>query len=366
MWGLTVSQDEINEALRLADFKESIEVQKTDPYDVVKGVGNRSVATAEVLSGDLRGTLIRFIYWGGEGADRGSFYSGFARPRVGQRYQASLKKLGDEIYEVAGFEFGLTPVTPSRSFTRNRTDGSNGEGSGAFLYWDTKYFPIPYFIAESTFRNRPELITEIDQSFATWRNLESTPIEFVATGCTNSQLNENDGINSIILITKDWPFDSAAIAITRNFYVAGASEYSGLILDSDIMLNGVDHQFTNGVEASKHNLRNIVTHEVGHFLGLGHEVTPVSSDSTMYAVASTGEVKKQTLSANDISGIESAYRGVGEKLANHNSYCAAAEQNNGCRLGIRHGKREFPLGFFLSWLFILIQIPLARLLLKFS
>jgi hypothetical protein len=206
------------------------------------------------------------------------------------------------------------------------------------------------------------LVPEIDRSFKIWRDIETVPIEFVAMGCSDSKYNENDGINSVLLLSTTWPFDSVAIAITRNFYVAGTTESSGLILDSDILLNGVHHQFSVGAEAGKHDIRNIVTHEVGHFLGLGHEVAPVSTDSTMYAIAATGEVKKQTLERNDIDGIESAYTGYGQKLKEQHSVCQIAEGNMGCHLGVSHRRGSSPLSYFIGLLFVLAQIALARFL----
>ncbi len=97
----------------------------------------------------------------------------------------------------------------------------------------------------------------------------------------------------MLYITQNWAYASAAIAITRNFYVAGDSPKAGMILDTDIMLNAVDHSFTTTDELGKHDVQNIVTHEAGHFLGLGHDdIPPVNPDATMFGVADAQRVQK--------------------------------------------------------------------------
>lgn len=359
LYPVTYSPEAVEAQLAAADFIGAIEVERVEPNGESQGIP-QSLAHARTSTGEI----LKIRFQGGEKNDRGVFFSGFVRPYAKRKYQAYLKRVEGDLFEVTGFEWGLRDLSPSRNYSRNRTDGSNGEGNGPFLYWDPKYFPIPYFISEPTFRSRPELIAEIDQSFKSWRDIETTTVEFMAMGCSSGQYNENDGLNSIILVTKNWPFDSAAIAITRNFYVAGSSEHSGLILDSDILLNAVNHQFSIGAETGRHDLRNILTHEVGHFLGLGHEISPVNSDATMYAVASTAETKKQTLGINDIRGAESAYEGVGQKLANHNSVCVTGESNTGCRLGVQHGKPAFPVSTLISFLVTLAVIPFGRYILR--
>lgn len=250
---------------------------------------------------------------GGEANGLGVFLTGYARPRVGRRYKAHLIRQGGD-YAVTGFEFGLTPIDGIREFSRNRTDGSNGEGTGDFLYWGQTFLPIPYAISADSFIGHPDYVKAIDDGFATWQGQDRSRMTFLAVGCSKGARNLNDGVNHIILITKTWPFDPAAIAITRNFYLAGDSPRAGMILDSDILLNGVNHEFATTAEIGKHDVQNILTHEVGHFIGLGHETTPFNSDATMFAQASPNETKKRILKSNDVSGLLAAYEGTGTKL----------------------------------------------------
>jgi hypothetical protein len=297
---------------------------------------------------------------GGEVNQVGVLISGYPRPRTGIAYRVFLKRGAGMTFQITGFEKGLTPLHPTRNYSRNRTDGSNGEGNGPFLFWDDTFFPIPYYISAPSFKGRQEFVMAIDASFKTWRDIEDIRVEFLPNGCTTSQKNENEGINTVVLITRDWPFDPVAIAITRNFYVAGDSPKAGLILDSDIMLNAVNHQFTTSNEVGKHDVQNIVTHEVGHFLGLGHEVSPVDPDSTMFAVASPNETKKRNLHTDDLAGIHSAYNGVGNKYKIFTTpSCMVSDGNVGCA-AVHHSART-PVDLVWVTMFLAILILVGRM-----
>ncbi len=287
---------------------------------------------------------------GGEIDGIGVSFSGFARPRRGQKYHAHLKPLQNGHYEIVGFEFGLTSLAPqTRTASRNRTDGSNGDGLGPYLYWDDSHLPIPYYFSAPTLRGLDTFAKSIDASFETWREVGDIKIELISMGCSTSVRNENDGINNIILLTNDWPFDPAAIAITRNFYVSGVGDRAGMILDSDILLNGVHHRFTTTNEIGKHDVQNIVTHEAGHFFGLGHEGSPADPDAVMYAVASPNELKKRVLGATDLVAIREAYRGNVRKLGHLSSPCQLGLPSSSC--GAVHSSSSVPLGNFVLALF---------------
>ena len=127
-------------------------------------------------------------------------YSGVTYPVRSERYEATLTPTDHGTFQVVGFEMGLRSV--ARHAVRNQVDcpGSNP----AYVHWDRTYMPIPFFISGDSFLSQPELIDGIRPSFEAWRNIDATGIDFVPMGCTKSQINENDGVNSIILITQGW------------------------------------------------------------------------------------------------------------------------------------------------------------------
>lgn len=337
---LTVSSTDIQAQLNAATLVAEVAIRSSeslsDPNYYASFRSDAEVTRVIASSDDggwfpAAGDHLSIEGLGGEINDLGVFISGFPRPHTGRNYRVYLKRKADHTFNITGFEEGLVPLQTYRNYSRNRTDGSNGEGTGPFLYWDQSFIPIPYYISAPSFKGFQNFIPAIDASFRTWRDIADIRIEFLPYGCSSKSTNENDGLNTVILVTKDWTFDPVAIAITRNFYVAGTSPKAGLILDSDILLNAVNHEFTTSNELGKHDVQNIVTHEVGHFLGLGHEVSPVDPDSTMFAVASPNEVKKRTLHTDDLAGIHEAYLGVGTKFPGFASpSCVVAGANVGC------------------------------------
>ena len=294
---------------------------------------------------------------GGERGELGISIPGLPRPRVGRRYRAHLRPVAGGDFEVAGFEDGLVPIDGQRGYSRNRTDGSNGEGSGAFLYWDPRAFPIPYYLSAPTFASVPELVPLIDNGFKVWRDIGSARVEFIAMGCTSVIHNENDGLNTVILVMESWPFSTDAIAVTRNFYVAGEEGRAGLILDSDILLNGVNHRFSATVEPDKHDVQNIVAHEVGHFLGLGHEVDPFDDQSTMFARANLGETKKRDLRPSDEQGILDAYGGAGTKIPLTTTFASCQVGRSGTSCAATH--RPMDPAARRGWMLSLLLAALA-------
>lgn len=337
--GVLVPADVISQQLSSAELVADIKINSLD-VSSDPSVALKTLASAEILSIHKNNSSIKLQtkdeiqieFPGGEQSGIGVMYSGLPRPHRGHSYKAYLNKLvnSNSKYVITGFEAGLQPLNLTRQYTRNRTDGSNGEGDGPFLYWDKRYFPIPYLISAPSFKNHPDYVTAIEESFKTWRAYEDVLVEFLAYGCNKSTKNENDGLNTIVLKTDEWPFENSAIAVTRNFYISGDGSSAGLILDSDILLNGKNFSFTTTAQAGRHDIQNIVTHEIGHFLGFGHEISPINEEATMFASANSEETKKRTLHANDISALRAAYAGVGQKFNDGNLHCDVTSNTVGC------------------------------------
>lgn len=317
LFALTIDSRDVQAALANADLVADITVDDVDSLPHPKFFTLR-LAHARIsrLVEPRRSRLLRddnivIESPGGERDGVGVFITGYPRLYKNRHYRVHLKRKKNGNYAIAGWDEGVQSLDANvRTFSRNRTDGSNGDGEGAFLYWDDRSFPIPYYISGATFIGLQNYVTAIDLSFQEWTKRQDIKLDFLPMGCTNKVKNENDGVNSVIMVKDEWPFDTSAIAITRNFYVSGDSASSGIILDSDILLNSVDHEFTTTNEFGKHDVQNIVTHEVGHFVGMGHEVAPADANATMYAVASPNEFIKRTLNSSDLQGLYSAYAGV--------------------------------------------------------
>ncbi len=101
-------------------------------------------------------------------------------------------------------------------------------------------------------------------------------------------------------------YDADALAITITTYQTS----SGRITDADILLNA-DYGWWTGADDchGAYDVQAIVTHEVGHLLGLAHD--DGNTDSTMYPTASTCETLKRDLADGDLEGLAYLYQVVG-------------------------------------------------------
>ena len=124
----------------------------------------------------------------------------------------------------------------------------------------------------------------------------------------NIDTSTPDGKNEIFFGTIQNPNIIAAAFVHGVFN--GPTE-NRIIIESDIILNDNSPNFVWGnasVDSSKMDLQNIITHELGHYIGLDHPPTiPQCSDSTLYPTASIGETQKRSLSNDDIQCIQSLY-----------------------------------------------------------
>ena len=128
--------------------------------------------------------------------------------------------------------------------------------------------------------------------------------------------------------------DSAAGITTATYVDDRSSSRDGAIVDADIELNGENFAIAvNGQTLGTNNclseLKNTLTHELGHLLGLEHTclaagdpprvdntgspvpscstATTAEKDATMFNFQECGENKKETLEPDDIAGVCGVY-----------------------------------------------------------
>ena len=143
----------------------------------------------------------------------------------------------------------------------------------------------------------------IIESFDAWNEPDCSDFEMIYAGKTvsdfvgwNDQIAAEDNFNLILWQDDHWPYTQNAIALTTVTF----STNTGEILSADVEFNSAQHDFTNSDDNVQVDLRNTLTHEVGHFLGLDHSP---NSQATMFATAPVGETAKRTLHDADIAGL---------------------------------------------------------------
>ncbi len=241
---------------------------------------------------------------------------------------------------------GWTPYRTKTSLCSLRWYGQPAAGTGpAAVYSAPRTVPIQVDQAGLSNVNAAALRTQVGLALDAWNQVvcpdgaapgQPLPTSLqlgdlgvpsaVGAACTATDTSgtctkktSNGNYVSVITKAADWPYGSGVFALTVLTY----NTCSGEIVDGDILLDDASHQFcVTSCNAGTQHLRNTLTHEVGHLLGLDHSDLP---QATMYYSAPSGEVQKLTLHGDDLQGICQTYaNGCGP---NHS--CAAAASDGG-------------------------------------
>jgi len=157
--------------------------------------------------------------------------------------------------------------------------------------------------------------TAVAAGFATWEAVPTASITFQFVGFTSAAPFDDDGIST-------FGFD-AEPDLDR---VLGATSFvvdtlTGEIVESDVFFNSIFTWSTAAAgDASRFDLQSVATHEIGHFLGLGHsalgETEPradggrrvLASGAVMFPISfGRGNTADRELQPDDIAGISELY-----------------------------------------------------------
>jgi hypothetical protein len=145
-------------------------------------------------------------------------------------------------------------------------------------------------------------------AFRAWQGAPGSAVAFVYDGRVQRPVVGYDrdadvNHNAVTFSGDRWSYGGEPLAVTLTLFRRG----SGELVDADIVVN--EHAYVWGEGAAVDNdLQNALTHEVGHFLGLGHSDT---IEATMYASAAPGEIGKRTLHPDDVAAVQQLYPGEG-------------------------------------------------------
>ena len=183
----------------------------------------------------------------------------------------------------------LALAASASAFTLSKDEGGNS------LAWDLSDLPIKYWanVDDPESREAAAKVRSIVRAFESWEIASSSLVSFRYAGLTSSDTVAFDGVNLVTWVENGWTYKAETIAYTTLWVTS-----TGRILDADIELNGEFFDWSASADNGELDIQNVLTHEVGHFIGIGHSVE--TTDSTMFPIISRGEVRKRLVKPDDL------------------------------------------------------------------
>ena len=187
------------------------------------------------------------------------------------------------------------------------------------IRWLDSAMPIRYYV---TNRDVPgvtalQLQTAPDRAFGTWSGVSNVSISTQFGGFVSNNPLVSDGLSVIGFRPMTDPDFERVLGMAFFEY----DLTTGVIHSSDVFLNTIfDWSVAQDGESGRFDVQSVMTHELGHFLGLGHSVigetepasgggrTVLGKRAVMFPIAyPRGNIEDRTLEADDIAGISDVY-----------------------------------------------------------
>lgn len=200
----------------------------------------------------------------------------------------------------------------STTCTKNcDTDVDGCVTTGLQLWWKTSC--VGYTLDPALTQNLlPEPTRDaLRKAFFAWADLDCgggqrasitfAPLDDLA--CHESWYRaDGPNVNLVTFKDNDWTYRGIDGTLAKTTVTFDAK--TGQILDADIAINSAYNNLTVGDTKVGYDLQSIVTHEVGHLLGVAHSS---DFDATMFASYEPGTKDLRTLAPDDVKAVCAAY-----------------------------------------------------------
>lgn len=264
------------------------------------------------------GEVVEVVIAGGTIGNARHVVVGMPTAMVGERARWYLRSRGDGTFRVYGWGQGKMTLAGVAATTDFATNG---------MVWPAAKMPVRYLFnrAGSDDLAQADAIAAVDAAFATWQAVPTATLSFTNGGLTDLGLAVDDN-NVVLFVESGWTFGAEAAAATSLFIIDGQQT-------ADIAVNGENYRWAIGpanadVTRNVLDLQAVMTHEIGHFSGLGHSKRAFD---TMYLSWKPWQ-SQRTLSIDDKLGLTSIYPIAGDECDRCavDEPCAAYAEGNLC------------------------------------
>jgi hypothetical protein len=237
--------------------------------------------------------------------------AGCATPTRAMYPQPSMQasRFPARVASLATFALSLFVAANASAFCRSTTcqgdcplDENGCPSTGIPLIWNRPCVGFSLQQSGTQMLDISDVRVTVATSFGAWAGLDCSGMpasitfsELADVSCDKAEYNQGGkNVNVIIFRDDSWTYQGIDGTLAKTSVTFDVN--TGEIFDADIEVNSAYNDLTVGDSGVQYDLQSILTHEVGHFIGIAHTLDP---NATMFASYTPGTFSIRTLSPDD-------------------------------------------------------------------